>query len=123
MAANKPRATSADRNLVHLCWNASHVGICKVNNGGSRKTSSGLIGAGGLLRDSLGNWIKGFTINLDASSIAEAELWGIFYGINLAWNIGFKVVEIECDFSSAIGLLNNPIAQTHPFSILLPAVF
>ncbi|CAL9020216.1 unnamed protein product [Prunus brigantina] len=29
MATNKPRATSADHNLVHLCWNASHVGICK----------------------------------------------------------------------------------------------
>ena len=42
---------------------------------------------GGLLRDHIGNWIVGFSVNLGSCSILEVELWeliiGIFYILNL----------------------------------------
>ncbi|KAI5347912.1 hypothetical protein L3X38_000799 [Prunus dulcis] len=71
--------------------------VCKVNTDGSRINSSGLIGARGLLRDSYGSWIKGFSVNLGNGSIIESELWGIFWGLNMTWDAGFRMVEIECD--------------------------
>ncbi|CAL8991959.1 unnamed protein product [Prunus brigantina] len=88
---------------------APFPGVCKVNTDGSRINSSCLIGAGGLLRDSCGNWIKGFSANLGYGSIIEAELWGIFWGLNMAWDAGFRIVEIECDATSAVALLKSPI--------------
>lgn len=44
-------------------------------------------GCGGLLRDENGNWIVGFV----------AELWGILYGLELAWKHGYRKVIIEAD--------------------------
>ncbi|KAI5324318.1 hypothetical protein L3X38_033391 [Prunus dulcis] len=94
-------------------------GVCKVNTDGSRINSSGLIGAGGLLRDSCGNWIKGFSVNLGYGSVIEAELWGIFWGLGMAWDAGFCTVEIECDATFAVALLKSPIVATLPlFSII-----
>ncbi|CAL8164777.1 unnamed protein product [Prunus armeniaca] len=63
-----------ERIVVHLYWMAPLPGVCKVNIDGSKINSSGLIGAGGLLRDSCGSWIKGFSVNLSYCSIIEAEL-------------------------------------------------
>ncbi|CAL9006302.1 unnamed protein product [Prunus brigantina] len=112
-------AISPERSVVHLHWMAPLPGVCKVNTDGSRINSSCLIGAGGLLRDSCGNWIKGFSANLGYGSIIEAELWGIFWGLNMAWDAGFRIVEIECDATSAVALLKSPIVSTHPlFSVI-----
>jgi len=54
-----------------------------VNINGCMKGPSGSIGAGGLLRDNNGNWISGFTANLDKGKIIAAELWGLFFFITL----------------------------------------
>ncbi|CAL2267138.1 unnamed protein product [Prunus armeniaca] len=112
-------AILSERNVAHLYWMAPLPGGCKVNTDGSRINSSSLIGVGGLLRDSCGNWIKGFFVNLGHGSIIEAELWGIFYGLKMAWDAGFRIVEIECDATSTVALLKSPILSTHPlFSII-----
>ncbi|VVA35374.1 PREDICTED: ribonuclease [Prunus dulcis] len=118
-SACNPMAILPERSVVLLHWMAPLPGVCKVNTDGSRINSSGLIGAGGLLRDSCGNWIKGFSVNLGYGSVIEAELWGIFWGLSMAWDAGFRTVEIECDATSAMALLKSPIVSTHPlFSII-----
>ncbi|CAL2241534.1 unnamed protein product [Prunus armeniaca] len=86
-----------ERSVVHLYWMAPLLGICKINTYGSKINSSGLIGAGGLLRESCGSWIKGFSMNLGYGSIVEVELWGLFWGLNMAWDVGFRTMKIECD--------------------------
>ncbi|VVA36557.1 PREDICTED: ribonuclease [Prunus dulcis] len=89
--------------------------VCKINIDGSRINFSGLIGIGGLLRDSCGSWIKGFSVNLGYGSIIEAGLWGL----NMAWDASFHMVEIECDATFAVALLKSLIVSTHPlFSII-----
>lgn len=94
--------TPPEHNDVHIQWSVRPPGVCKVNTDGSKINAFGLIGVGGLLRDSFRNWIKGFTMNLGDGFIVEYELWGIFYGINLAWDTGFRMVEVECDSNSAV---------------------
>ncbi|CAL8164317.1 unnamed protein product [Prunus armeniaca] len=118
-SACNPMAILPERSVAYLHWMAPLPSCCKVNTDGSIINSFGLIGAGGLLRDSCGNWIKGFFVNLGHGSIIEAELWGIFWGINMAWDVGFRIVEIECDATSTVALLKSPILSTHPlFSII-----
>ncbi|KAI5352942.1 hypothetical protein L3X38_005834 [Prunus dulcis] len=68
---------------------------CKVSSDGGRKPALGYTGVGGLLRDHNGNWIKSFSVNLGVGSVIEAKLWGIFWGLHLAWEAGFRSVEKE----------------------------
>ncbi|CAL9019929.1 unnamed protein product [Prunus brigantina] len=70
--------------VVHLHWIAPNPETCKINSDGGRKSKTCLIRACGLLRYSNGHWLKGFGRNLGISSILEAELWGIFWGLTLA---------------------------------------
>ena len=88
--------------------------MCKVNTDESRINVTGISGAGGVLRDSNGAWIQGFSVNLGASSILEAELWGIFWGLKLAWDYGYRDVEIECDSVVAVTFLTSATVSTHP---------
>ncbi|KAI5351228.1 hypothetical protein L3X38_004119 [Prunus dulcis] len=118
LAATMSVSAPLHQGVVYLHWQAPLPGRCKVNSDGSRKHARGYIGAGGLLRDQAGNWIKGFSVNLGVGSVIEAELWGIFWGLHLAWEDGFRTVEVECDSKSAVDLLLNPPSHTHPlFSI------
>ncbi|MBA0748308.1 hypothetical protein Gogos_005148 [Gossypium gossypioides] len=40
-------------------------------------------------------------------TVLEAELWGIFHCLSIAWEKGFKKVLVECDSSQAAQLLND----------------
>ncbi|CAL8990638.1 unnamed protein product [Prunus brigantina] len=68
---------------VLLAWVPPEIGVVKLNIDGSRRVSTGAIGAGGVLRDYLGQWIGGFAVNLGQGEVLEAELWGLFFGLNL----------------------------------------
>ncbi|CAL2270486.1 unnamed protein product [Prunus armeniaca] len=52
--------------------------------------------------------------------VLEAELWSILWGLTLAWDSGYRNVEVESDFCDAVSLLNSPTIPTHPlFSIIV----
>ncbi|CAL2271837.1 unnamed protein product [Prunus armeniaca] len=95
--ATKPLSPSYVPSVVQLHWIAHTYGVCKINTYGSRNSDSGFIGVGSLLRDNYGAWIKGFSVNLGVGFVLEPELWGIFWGLHLAWESGFRFVEVESD--------------------------
>lgn len=68
----------------------------KLNMDGARK-SSGVTSVGGLIRNSLGEWIEGFGMNIEICSITMAELWELYQGPSLAWNKGIRMLQIEVD--------------------------
>ncbi|CAL8075947.1 unnamed protein product [Prunus armeniaca] len=49
-------------------------GVFKLNIDGSRKGGIGCIGVGGIIRNSLGDWMGGFAVNLDIGQTMDAEL-------------------------------------------------
>lgn len=58
---------------------------------------------------------------LDHCSTLEAELWGIYHGINIAWSRGFRNLIVESDSVDAIEALcgghgglacSNPIVRS-----------
>ncbi|KAI5348581.1 hypothetical protein L3X38_001468 [Prunus dulcis] len=117
--ATKPPSLSYVPSVVQLHWIAPTYGVCKINTDGSRNCVSEFISAGGLLRDNYGAWIKGFFVKLGVGSVLEAELWGIFWGLHLAWESGFRVVEVESDSSVAVALLSSSTISTHPLFSLI----
>ncbi|GMJ08303.1 hypothetical protein HRI_004499500 [Hibiscus trionum] len=47
----------------------------KENSDGAMRSHDNMVAASGLIRDSRGNWIFGFTRSLGRCSILVAELW------------------------------------------------
>lgn len=69
---------------------------CKLNTDGSCK-NTGDAWAGGVLRDSFSYWVSGFCMKIGESSVTMAELWGLYQGLNLAWNVGIRRLLVEVD--------------------------
>ncbi|BFG28302.1 hypothetical protein CerSpe_145760 [Prunus speciosa] len=118
-SANKPIIGTSNQTLTQLSWNSPNPGVCKINSDGSRNNTTGHIGVAGVLRDATGAWLKGYYVNLGIGSVLEAKLWGIFWGLSLAWDSGFQTMEVESDTKVAVTLLNTLAISTHPlFSII-----
>lgn len=69
---------------------------CKFNSDGSCKRS-GLSSVGGLIRDYNSKRIRGFGLNIGCCSITIAELWGLYQGLLIAWEIGIRWILVEVD--------------------------
>ncbi|KAH9763649.1 putative ribonuclease H protein [Citrus sinensis] len=88
----------------------------KLNSDGARK-GSGLAGAGGLIRDATGKWHGGFCMNIGICSVTIAELWGLYQGLILAWQMGIRLLVVEIDSLCVTQLLNRK-----SFNATLPLV-
>ena len=67
-----------------------------MNVHGSR-THQEIIGAGGVIRNHAGDWIKGFIHHIGIGEVIQAEAWGIFIGLKLASDLYIRNLEVECD--------------------------
>lgn len=71
------------------------------------------------MRDDSGEWRGGFALNIGACSAPLAELWGVYYGLYLAWDKRVSQLEIEVDSEMVVGFLKTGISDTHPLSFLI----
>ncbi|CAL1352198.1 unnamed protein product [Linum trigynum] len=78
------RGTAVQRVYREISWIPPPAGWIKVNVDGAANGSQGPAGAGGALRNHHGVWIKGFVANLGTCSAIQAELWGIYHGLDMA---------------------------------------
>ena len=74
---------------------------------GCSKGNPGIAGAGGVLRDQMGSWIRGFARNIGICSSVTAELWAIYEGLLLTWDKGFRKVVLESDSRVAVGFITG----------------
>ncbi|KAH9671615.1 putative ribonuclease H protein [Citrus sinensis] len=85
-----------ERIIKWLKWLAPPWPFFKLNTYGARKIA-GNASAGGLIRNYCGEWVHGFGMNIGHCTIIGAELWGLFQGLQLAWNIGIRQLLVEVD--------------------------
>ncbi|KAE8711340.1 hypothetical protein F3Y22_tig00110295pilonHSYRG00009 [Hibiscus syriacus] len=88
-------------------WCPPPQGWYKLNTDGAQRPDSELATCGGLIRDAQGEWIVGFAKPIRACSVLDAELWGVFEGMTLAWNQGVRDVIIETDNKEVLNLLKQ----------------
>nr|POE61431.1 putative ribonuclease h protein [Quercus suber] len=81
--------------------------------------SSGKAGCGGLLRDSLGQWVVGFAKSICVSSSIAAKLWALREGLGLCVEKGCHAVEIELDATAAISLISSNVNSNGDLSGLV----
>lgn len=80
--------------IIEVAWRKSNIGWCKINVVG-RCSTNGEVGCGGVIRDDCGEWLGGFSMNLSGCNAQEAEMWGLVEGLQMCWELGFKMVEVE----------------------------
>ena len=81
------------------------LGWVKLNTDGSSLGNPGQAGGGGVIRDHVGHWIRGFTRRVGVASSLAAELWALRDGLFLIVDMGFLNVIIEIDALMVVSFL------------------
>ncbi|XP_062021310.1 uncharacterized protein LOC133737845 [Rosa rugosa] len=112
--ANMITHAKPPRQVAQLCWHFPPKDWLKLNVDGSLHKNTGIICAGGALRNDRGEWMNGFSAKLGIGQVIEAELWGLLKGMEMAWQNGCRRLKIEMDSLVAVKLVLSPIAHLHP---------
>ncbi|CAA7012925.1 unnamed protein product [Microthlaspi erraticum] len=94
-------------------------GWMKLNTDGASRGNPGLAAAGGVLQNAYGEWCGGFALNIGSCTAPLAELWGVYYGLYIAWERGVRRLEVEIDSELVVGFLQTGIGDAHPLSFLV----
>ncbi|KAG7540165.1 Ribonuclease H domain [Arabidopsis thaliana x Arabidopsis arenosa] len=113
------QGTSGMRVERHIAWKKPGEGWLKLNTDGASRGNPGLATAAGVLRDETGEWCGGFALNIGICSAPLAELWGVYYGLYIAWERRATRLEIEVDSEMVVGFLQTGISEAHPLSFLV----
>ncbi|CAI0409128.1 unnamed protein product [Linum tenue] len=92
---------------LQVGWKPPREGWVQVQTDGSVLGDSLAAAAGGLIRDRFGRCLDAFSCNLGVCSITSAELKGATVGLERAWQLGFRAVELNLDSQTAINIIKN----------------
>ncbi|GAB2236451.1 hypothetical protein Droror1_Dr00028095 [Drosera rotundifolia] len=93
---------SPSRSEAEICWEAQQEGWVALNTDGASRVADEAASAGGVFRNSEGAWIAGFALNLGYCSAMVAELQAIITGLEQAWSLGFRRVQLQTDSRALI---------------------
>ena len=94
--------------LKPVKWEKPAIGWRKLNSDGSSLGNPGRAGGGGLIQDEEGNWVLGYSRQIDITLSFIAELWALRDGFMLCVDRNFSTVMVEMDAKVIIEVLNNP---------------
>ena len=100
-------------------WGKPPLGWFKLNTDGASFGNRRKTGGGGLIRDSLGNWVKGFSRSIGYVLSIMAKFWALRDGQRLASDIGIQNLEVELDAKVIVDLVKSKINANRPYSPLL----
>ncbi|KAH9735402.1 putative ribonuclease H protein [Citrus sinensis] len=104
-----------------ICWSPLFWLWYKLNTDGAAK-KTGEASAGGLIRDHNGAWVAGFGMNIGSCSVTVAELWGLYQGLNIAWQNGIRWLQVEVDNICILLLVTTPMITTNELSPLIKSI-
>ncbi|CAN1758812.1 Putative ribonuclease H protein At1g65750 [Linum perenne] len=94
-------------------WEPAPPEWVTLNSDGSVLPETGQAAAGGLIRDHQGRCLAAFTMNLGKCSITRAELRGAVSGLQLAWERGYRKIQLQLDSQCAVQLLQGDDLEDH----------
>ncbi|KAJ1379513.1 Ribonuclease H domain [Sesbania bispinosa] len=99
--------TNDEHLFSKIWWQAPPAGYVKLNLDGSFSPVVGVMGSGGVVRDSVGHWLWGFTGCHEQGSALLAELLAFKVGLTIAWEKDYRKIICVSDSLEAIHLLQN----------------
>ncbi|CAL2225093.1 unnamed protein product [Prunus armeniaca] len=103
--------TKSPKIQLFLAWEPPELGQFKLNVDGSRRCASSFICVKGVIRNSFGDWVSGFDVNLCKGKILEAEVWGLFFYLQLAIAKVIRRLTMEMDADMIVLLVGSPPSQ------------
>lgn len=121
LASLKKKLANSHVNRIETMvgWVAPSEGWIKLNMNGDSRGNPGLATAGGVLRDGDGVWRGWFALNIGRCMAPLAELWGVYYGLYIAWERGIRRLEVEVDLELVVDFLKTGVSERHPLSFLV----
>lgn len=110
---------TATRQVKLVTWKFPGTGKIKLNTDGSSRGNPGPAGFGGVFKEERGHWVLGFYGRLADCTSLEAELWGIFRGLELVQSQGMEAVEVESDSATTIALIEGEAPAHSPHKTLI----
>ncbi|KAL3533888.1 hypothetical protein ACH5RR_007409 [Cinchona calisaya] len=101
-----------------LGWEFPRQAWVKLNVDGSAIGCPGSTGGGGLLRNDQGLWIFGFAVNIGKSTSLVAELWAIWKGLEISWDLGLKHLEIESNSLFGVQIIQEATENQQHYSLI-----
>lgn len=114
----KARSNSHAREERGVSWTKPSDTWAKLNTDGASRCNPGLATEGGVIRQSDGSWISSFAVNIGICSAPLAELWGVYYGLYIAWECNIRYLELEIYSKIVVGFLTSGISNSHMLSFL-----
>ncbi|CAN1229009.1 Putative ribonuclease H protein At1g65750, partial [Linum grandiflorum] len=102
--------------VVNFSWLSPSPEWVAPNFDGSVILEAGKAAAGGLFRDSDGRCLAAYSMNLGICSITIAELRAVVTELQIAWERGYRRVQVQLDSRAAIQLLLGDSELTHQHS-------
>ncbi|KAL4319435.1 hypothetical protein GQ457_18G004670 [Hibiscus cannabinus] len=99
-------------------WRNPEPGCLCLNVDGAVSLNSAKATIGGLLRDTAGNFIFGFSKYIGSTNSLHAELWALYVGIQLAWDHGVNFLQFQTDCKRVLELLHDPNVESCPISLV-----
>ncbi|KAK7259161.1 hypothetical protein RIF29_24760 [Crotalaria pallida] len=90
-----------------------------LNVDDSSMGNPGRAGYGGLLRDINGSWLCGFAGQYGVSNNIHMEILAIFYGLEVAWNRGYRDVECRSNCLEVLHLIEDGCTQFHAYATII----
>ncbi|GAV59731.1 RNase_H domain-containing protein [Cephalotus follicularis] len=96
-----------------VSWLRPPISFYKLNTDGFSRGNPGPSGAGGVIRDEVGNWVRGFSSFIGRCTSIQTELWGLREGLKLAWKImHIEKLNVETDSQLSMRILHFILLAT-----------
>ena len=103
--------------LVH--WELSNHGWVKLNCDRAAKGNPDFASARGTIWNEHGESMGGFTSNLGIATTLVVDLWTVIHGLNLAWDKGFRRVQVDTYSKEVVRLIEKGVDVMHPHHSLV----
>ncbi|KAE8694600.1 hypothetical protein F3Y22_tig00110777pilonHSYRG00077 [Hibiscus syriacus] len=98
-------------------WRKPMHGCFKLNTDGAIHIGTMEVACGGVIRDHIGAWVAGFSRSLGRCTAFQAELWNVKEGLEIAWNMVVRVLNMELDNQEVATRLNLDPQLNEPLLI------
>ena len=110
------------RTRIQVRWLPPPINWLKLNSDGSSMGNPRLAGGGGLIRNEIGEWVRGYARAIGCATSVAAKLWALRDGIGLCISLKIPALVIELDAKLVIDLSKKDVENLNGISVWLLTV-